>query len=200
MASIKNLIKDAGKNLSAKEVKQIAEKTGYTAQSIVNRAEKADVKVQPSAASFVQQAVKAQTAAQEQRATAAAPANTTPSFNYTPQGSVASVTYNPVTPKQEIVSPIEPVTAPTTQTASLTEVESANRLAAAQIEKQIAQLQDFGQTERLKYEVDNRIPVVQAEAKGKLDLQKIVNSGYKEISQIERASKMMGNITSMFNF
>ena len=200
MSKVNKLIQDAGKNLSAKEVKQIAEKTGYTAQSIVNRAEKADVKVQPSAASFVQQAVKAQTTAQEQRATAAAPANTTPSFSYTPQGSVASVTYNPVTPKQEIVSPIEPVTAPTTQTASLTEVESANRLAAAQIEKQIAQLQDFGQTERLKYEVDNRIPVVQAEAKGKLDLQKIVNSGYKEISQIERASKMMGNITSMFNF
>jgi hypothetical protein len=200
MSKVNKLIQDAGKNLSGKEVKQIAEKTGYTPQSVINRAEKADVKVQPSAASFVQQAVKAQTAAQEQRATANAPANTAPSFSYTPQGSVALVTYNPVTPKQEIVSPIEPVTAPTAQTASLPEVESANRLAAAQIEKQIAQLQDFGQTERLKYEVDNRIPVVQAEAKGKLDLQKIVNSGYKEISQIERASKMMGNITSMFNF
>lgn len=64
----------------------------------------------------------------------------------------------------------------------------------------IANIERAGAYERLKYEVDNRIPLAQTEISGKLDLQKIVNSGYKEISQIERASKMMGNITSMFNF
>jgi hypothetical protein len=52
----------------------------------------------------------------------------------------------------------------------------------------------------VKYEVDNRIPAIQAESKGKLDLQKIVNAGYKNIADIERGTEMMRNITSMFNF
>jgi hypothetical protein len=57
-----------------------------------------------------------------------------------------------------------------------------------------------GAYERLKYEVDNRIPEIQAESKGKLDLQSIVNAGYKNIANIERGTEMTRNITSMFNF
>lgn len=57
-----------------------------------------------------------------------------------------------------------------------------------------------GAFERLKYEVDNQIPLAQAEAQGKIDLQKIVNAGYKNIANIERGTEMVRNVTSMFNF
>jgi hypothetical protein len=70
----------------------------------------------------------------------------------------------------------------------------------AQIQLQIAQIQNAGETERTKYIEDNKKPLLQTEISGKLDLQKIVNAGYTEISRVERGSKMMGNITSMFNF
>jgi len=83
---------------------------------------------------------------------------------------------------------------------SLTTANLATQAANLQIQREIAKLEQDGATERTKYEVDNRIPLVEAESKGKLDLQKIVNSGYKEIAQIERGAKMMANITSMFNF
>jgi hypothetical protein len=39
-----------------------------------------------------------------------------------------------------------------------------------------------------------------ANISGGINLQKIVNAGYKEIAKIERGAQMMGNITSMFNF
>jgi len=182
---VADLIADAGKNLSGKEVQQIAKQTGYTPESIIARAEKADVKATPSAQSFVQQAINAQTSTAVQRATESAPVGTTPSFTYTPQGRVASVNY----------TPIEPL-----GTVSFSEYETSNKLALARIQEQIAQLQEDGATERTKYEIDNRIPFLQAESKGKIDLQAIVNAGYKNIANIERGAEMVRNITSMFNF
>lgn len=75
---------------------------------------------------------------------------------------------------------------------------------SAQIQNQglenVERIRQAGATERLKYEVDNRIPEIQAESKGKLDLQAIVNAGYKNIANIERGSDMVRNITSMFSF
>jgi hypothetical protein len=69
-----------------------------------------------------------------------------------------------------------------------------------EVQKQIEQIRNAGATERLKYEVDNRIPLAQEESRGKIDLQKIVNAGYKNIANIERGTEMVRNITSMFNF
>jgi hypothetical protein len=75
---------------------------------------------------------------------------------------------------------------------------------SAQIQNQglenVERIRQAGATERLKYEVDNRIPEIQAESKGKLDLQAIVNAGYKNIANIERGTEMVRNVTSMFNF
>ena len=64
----------------------------------------------------------------------------------------------------------------------------------------VERIRQAGATERLKYEVDNKIPQIQAESKGKLDLQAIVNAGYKNIANIERGTEMVRNVTSMFNF
>ena len=76
----------------------------------------------------------------------------------------------------------------------------AKQGANLEIQKQIEQIRDAGATERLKYEVDNRIPLAQTEAKGKIDLQKIVNAGYQNIARIERGSDMFRSIMGAFNF
>lgn len=77
-------------------------------------------------------------------------------------------------------------------------------IAGAQVQNEglvaVERIRQAGATERLKYEVDNRIPEIQAESKGRLDLQAIVNAGYKNIANIERGSDMVRNITSMFSF
>jgi len=70
----------------------------------------------------------------------------------------------------------------------------------AQSNELIEKLRQAGETERVKYEVDSRVPVVEAEAKGKIDLQKIVNSGYSNIARIERGSDMFRSIMGAFNF
>lgn len=67
-------------------------------------------------------------------------------------------------------------------------------------QKAMENIRQAAETERLKYEVDNRIPVVEAEAKGKIDLQKIVNAGLQNVTRIERGADMVRSITSMFNF
>lgn len=190
------LIADAGKNLSGKEVQQIAQQTRYTPESIIARAERADVNVKPSAQNFVQQAVQAQTAAQVERATQAAPINTTPVFSYTPQGAVSSVRYDPFASEAPTTAPGSSPTStidPLAGTADFANVNAANSLA-------LERLRQDAMTERTKYEVDNRIPLVEAETKGKLDLQKIVNAGYQNIARIERGSDMFRSIMGAFNF
>jgi hypothetical protein len=195
----------AGQKLGGKEVKQIAQQFDYTPASIISRAEKADVKITPSAQNFVQQAIQAQSTAAETAARQSAPAGTTPEFLNRPDGT-RYVTYNPITPisssafEDPFSSSASASANPLAGTTSLLEAESANKLALGQIQKQIAALQEAGATERVKYEVDNRIPLAQAESKGKIDLQKIVNAGYKNIANIERGTEMVRNITSMFNF
>jgi len=100
--------------------------------------------------------------------------------------------------------------APTTS-YTLPEFEAAQTAAELQTRSQISNygwdaqkamenVRQAAETERLKYEIDNRIPVVQAEAKGKIDLQKIVNAGLENVTRIERGADMMRSITSMFNF
>lgn len=75
---------------------------------------------------------------------------------------------------------------------------------SAQIQNQgleaVERIRQAGATERLKYEVDNKIPEIQAESKGRIDLQGIINAGMKNIANIERGSDMVRNITSMFSF
>lgn len=195
----------AGQKLGGKEVKQIAQQFGYTPASIISRAEKADVKITPSAQNFVQQAIQAQSTAAETAARQSAPAGTTPEFLNRPDGT-RYVTYNPITPisssafEDPFSSSASASANPLAGTTSLLEAESANKLALGQIQKQIAALQEAGATERVKYEVDNRIPLTQAEAKGKIDLQKIVNAGYQNIARIERGSDMFRSIMGAFNF
>ena len=82
------------------------------------------------------------------------------------------------------------------------ELKNAQQISDYGWDKQeaIANIQRAGAYERIKYEVDNKIPLAQEEARGKIDLQKIVNAGYKNIANIERGSAMVNAVTSMFNF
>ena len=187
----------AGKNLSGKEVKQIAKQTGYTPQAVISRAEKADVTVKPSAQTFVQQAVQAQTQAQEERARQSANPGTTAAFDYTPQGTISAVRYEPTSFIPETPSASSSVSS----AASSAGASNPFKLEVDYAQEQtLRRLIEDAATERLKYEVDNRIPEIQAESKGKLDIQKIINAGYRNIANIERGAQMASSIYGMFNF
>ena len=84
--------------------------------------------------------------------------------------------------------------------ATLAELNSATTGYEWDTRKAIAQLQEAGATERLKYEVDNRIPLTEAEYKGKIDLQKIVNAGNRRVANIQRGSQMFASMMGAFNF
>jgi hypothetical protein len=77
---------------------------------------------------------------------------------------------------------------------------AAQNAANLQMQKQIEELRDAGQTERQKLINENNLAVTGAEIKGRLDLQGIINSGYKNIANIERGSNMFSSIMSAFNF
>lgn len=77
---------------------------------------------------------------------------------------------------------------------------AAQNAANLQMQRQIEELRDAGQTERQKLINENNLAVTGAEIKGKLDLQGIINSGYKNIANIERGSNMFSSIMSAFNF
>jgi hypothetical protein len=212
MASIDKLIEQAGKNLSAKEIREIQEKTGYTPESIINRAEKADVNVTPAAQSFVQQFATQQTQKQEQAAQAAANPGTQAVFSYSPAGSISSVSYAPIQEASsgsqagEFAGEFAGAFARAAPNSSFIGYEQyANVQAALQkgqidTQKQLEQLRQAGQTERQKLVNENNLAVTGMEVKGKLDLQAIVNAGYKNIANIERGSNMFSNIMSAFNF
>ena len=91
-------------------------------------------------------------------------------------------------------------TLPGEEIVNYADFDLAREGANLETQEEIERIRKAGAYERLKYEVDNRIPEIQAESKGKLDLQAIVNAGYKNIANIERGSDMVRNITSMFNF
>jgi hypothetical protein len=178
----------AGNALNTKELQTIANKANVSVSQVLNKASNQDIKASSGAKTFVKDFIKTSAAdaaaAEQQRiedAISSGVKSTLDEYGFG-QGFGSTTTTIP------------------SGYVSQAELDAIKEGANLETQKAIAFLQNAGATERLKYEVDNRIPVVQAEAKGKLDLQKIVNSGYKEISQIERASKMMGNITSMFSF
>ena len=91
---------------------------------------------------------------------------------------------------------------PTDGTLDITSSELASATTGYEWDtrKAIAQLQEAGATERLKYEVDNRIPLTEAEYKGKIDLQKIVNAGNRRVANIQRGSQMFASMMGAFNF
>jgi len=84
--------------------------------------------------------------------------------------------------------------------ATIPTAEAAATVAEWTSRKAIAQLQEDSATERLKYEVDNRIPLTEAEYKGKIDLQKIVNAGNRRVANIQRGSQMFASMMGAFNF
>jgi hypothetical protein len=203
MSKVNKLIEKAGKNISAKELKEIQQKTGYTPASIIQRAEKADVSIKPSAQDFVQQFATQQAQKQEQAAQAAANPGTQAVFSYSPAGAVSSVSYEPVSidsTSQPSSSTTTTATANTDSLAGLLEVQAALQKGELDNQRAIEQLRDAGMTERQKLVNENNLAVTGAEIKGKLDLQGIVNAGYKNIANIERGTGMFQSIMGAFNF
>lgn len=159
-----------GNKLNAGEVQQLLNK-GLTLQQIQNRAGNKDIKLAPGAKNLFTPSAP----------TAIGTPGTTTTTTETGYGDVFGESQIPYS-----------------------EYDLFGDTLQAQIQnqglEQVERIRQAGATERLKYEVDNKIPQIQAESKGRIDLQAIVNAGYKNIANIERGTEMVRNITSMFNF
>lgn len=164
-----------GAKLNVGEVNKLLDK-GLTLQQIQNRAENKDIRVAPGARSAL---------------------NPSPSPSTNEDGAK----------KDDIESILSGWAntyfgggAPGEEQIPFSEYSLYPDVLSNQASLEAERVRQAGATERLKYEVDNKIPQIQAEAKGKIDLQQIVNAGYKNIANIERGTEMVRNITSMFNF
>jgi hypothetical protein len=201
MSKVNKLIEQAGKNINAKELKEIQQKTGYTPESIINRAEKTDVNVKPSAQSFVKQFATQQTQKQEQAAQAAANPGTQPVFSYSPAGAISSVSYGPIQGASSSAASQSAAEGDSLDDyAQYLEVQAALQRGQLDTQKELENIRQLGQTERQKLVNENNLAVTGMEVKGKLDLQGIVNAGYKNIANIERGSNMFSSIMGAFNF
>lgn len=93
-----------------------------------------------------------------------------------------------------------PTTRPGEQVASIIDPQLAIQGASFQSNEAIALLRENAATERTKLEIANRIPEIQAKAQGEIDLQKIINAGYKNIKRLESTSNMFSSLMGAFNF
>lgn len=156
-----------------------AAKPNISIEALQQKAKAADVKIKPGAKAFFN-AQQQQVQDLKEQETKDKIESILEEFGITPGGQTVSP------PGEEIVP--------------ISTFDLAKEGANLEVQRQIEKIRQDAMTERTKYEVDNKIPLVQAESKGKIDLQKIVNSGYKNIANIERGTEMVRNITSMFNF
>ena len=168
-----------GSNLGAGEIRQIAAATGKSVAQIAGKADNKGIQVSSAAQNVVARAA-------APSPPPGPPPGPGPSPTYFDPGFPFGFPGAGVSPGQQVVP--------------FANFDLAREGANLATEKEIERIRDAGATERLKYEVDNRIPEIQAKSKGDLDLQAIVNAGYKNIANIERGSDMVRNITSMFNF
>ena len=176
-----------GSKLGAGEIRQIQEaKPNISIAAIQQKAKDADVKIKsPAKSIFNAEAQKLADAAKEeekQRQT-----------EHLTELGILNASGAPIYGSASSNLPGE-------QVVNYANFDFAREGANLDTQKEIERIRNAGAYERLKYEVDNRIPEIQAESKGKLDLQSIVNAGYKNIANIERGTEMVRNITSMFNF
>jgi hypothetical protein len=186
-----------------------AERQGYNLSSIIAQAERKGIPVAAKAHTAAATQTQAMQQSAQNRATAAAPTGTQATFSYSPAGSISSVTYAPTSPPSQSYSApsssaastaAAPTVDPLQGYVSFMNAQSANTLAAKEVDKQIEALRDAGMTERQRLVNENNLAVTEKEVGGKLDLQKIVNAGYKNIANIERGSNMFASIMSAFNF
>jgi len=176
-----------GKKLGAGEIRDIAAATGKSVAQVLNKASNQDVKVSSAAQNVVARATP--------RPATPAPASPSPSSS----SSSAGGGYSGGATSVDDFYFTNPEYAASMQGAEL-QTRSQISNYGWDTQKAMENIRQAAETERIKYEVDNRIPLVQAESQGKLDLQKIVNAGYKNIANIERGTEMVRNVTSMFNF
>ena len=191
MANLKGIEK-----ITPKVLKEF-ERQGYNLSSIIAQAEKKKIPV--GAQAYTAAATQTQTMQQaaQDRATAAANPGTQATFTQTSWGQPV-VTYTPTSPPPPAEA--APAVDPLQGYFDFMTVQSANTLAGKEIDKQIEGLRDAGMTERQRLVNENNLAVTEKEVGGKLDLQKIVNAGYKNIANIERGSNMFASIMSAFNF
>ena len=160
-----------GAKLGPGEIREIAAASNLSPEQVIAKAEKKDIPLSSAAQAYASRLTPPLDSA---TATTPAGAGTTSQFGGSSTDGALDITSS--------------------------ELASATTGYEWDTRKAIAQLQEAGATERLKYEVDNRIPLTEAEYKGKIDLQKIVNAGNRRVANIQRGSQMFASMMGAFNF
>jgi hypothetical protein len=194
MSKINKQIADAGRKLTLKELQSIAKSTGYTPESIVRRAEKANVRIGSGARTFAQTG-----GVQEEK-------KEPPSFDGDPTakaiGQMGEI-FQTLQTGQENLANIQG------QWAQNATVSSAGIRADAdkEVAKAYADAQKYASSlglEGVKYGADKeaewRQAVANIEVKGKLDLQPIINAGLERVAGIEaQASRDVAETTGKYS-
>ena len=194
MSKINKQIADAGRKLNLKELQAIAKSTGYTPESIVRRAEKANVRIGSGARTFAQTG-----GVQEEK-------KEPPSFDGDPTakaiGQMGEI-FQTLQTGQENLANIQG------QWAQNATVSSAGIRADAdkEVAKAYADAQKYASSlglEGVKYGADKeaewRQAVANIEVKGKLDLQPIINAGLERVAGIEaQASRDVAETTGKYS-
>lgn len=201
MSKINKQIADAGRKLNLKELQSIAKSTGYTPESIVRRAEKADVRIGSGAKTFAQTG-----GVQEEK-------KEPPSFDGDPTakaiGQMGEI-FQTLQTGQENLANIQGQWAQNAaQIGANAAVSSAGIRADAdkEVAKAYADAQKYASSlglEGVKYgadrEADWRQAVANIEVKGKLDLQPIINAGLEKVAGIEaQASRDVAETTGKYS-
>jgi hypothetical protein len=172
---------DVGRKFGAADIARIQEaRPNISVQAIQEKAKAADVKIKPNAQSFFN-AARQEAADQAKQEEKERISSIIQDLGVLPGTGTAGII-----PGEEIVPFVN--------------FDLAQQGANFQTQKEIEQLRQAGQTERQKLVNENNLAVTGAEVKGKLDLQGIVNAGYKNIANIERGSNMFSSIMGAFNF
>lgn len=186
----KEALQNVGSNLGAHEAARIAEQNNLSVAQVMNIAQNQNIGIRDATRELAQQSSSTLPGAPSVNFNSSSPI---PQYVAAPQESSSSSS----TP---FTSFIPPTTPPGEQVVPFANIDLAKQGANLETEKQIAALREAAATERLKYEIDNKIPQIQAEAQGQMDVQKIINAGYKNIKRMESTSSMFSSLMGAFNF
>jgi|DEB19_MinimDraft_3_1074340.scaffolds.fasta_scaffold00249_15 hypothetical protein len=187
---IKKEIKQAEKSggeLTKKEIKQLAAQFDVPKSEIRERAAN-NAYVSPASSSVANQSVYSPS----QTSSFDSVLNNTSSSTQVGPFDLGYASTNPLT------ATIDGTTTP--GQVDFATLQAATGFYGKGVDKQIEEIRQAGATERQKLINENNLAVGAQEVQGKLDVQKIVNSGYREMQRIKRGSEMFSSLMGAFNF
>lgn len=189
----RDALQNVGSNLSAREAEKIAERSNLSVRQVINIARNEDIGIRSATKELAQQS--------------SSPLPGAPAINFNQPSAIPQYVAAPSSPSsssssssESFSSFIPPTTPPGEQVVPFANLDLATQGASFRSNEAIALLRENAATERTKLEIANRIPEIKARSKGEINLQKIINAGYKNIKRLESTSNMFSSLMGAFNF